>query len=199
MADVSPNVPVCQALKEKIKSAIERGNRRVAERFRDAVPHRPKLQNLKMLKAKAKRSEGMGLYFYIAQVHFERDYGIVLYAMIRHECTSPQLSSMRIGDSSSQQSNAMASTPPLTQHFVHPGVSPSCTSRPSAKPDDEMPALAPGQKDRLGRVMIEPNGSSWHPAKDVAPNLKDCVRRLYTQAYHSWSNIPNSIHQAMFN
>ncbi|WMV33914.1 hypothetical protein MTR67_027299 [Solanum verrucosum] len=49
------------------------------------------------------------------------------------------------------------------------------------------------------RVMIEPDGSSWHPAKDVAQALKDCVRRLYTQAYHSWSEIPNSIRQAMFN
>ncbi|KAG5579821.1 hypothetical protein H5410_050448 [Solanum commersonii] len=42
-AMVSPNVPVCQTLKEKIKLAIERSNQRVAERFRDAVPYRPKL------------------------------------------------------------------------------------------------------------------------------------------------------------
>ncbi|XP_015170398.1 uncharacterized protein [Solanum tuberosum] len=74
--------------------------------------------------------------------------------------TSPQLSAMRIGDSSSEQSDAMASTPPLTQRFVHPDVSPSSTARPSATPDDTMHALAPGQKDRLGRVMIEPDGSS---------------------------------------
>ncbi|WMV33625.1 hypothetical protein MTR67_027010 [Solanum verrucosum] len=47
--------------------------------------------------------------------------------------------------------------------------------------------------------MIEPDGSSWHPAKDATRALKDCVRRLYTQAYHSWSKIPNSIRQAMFN
>ncbi|KAG5595507.1 hypothetical protein H5410_036739 [Solanum commersonii] len=47
--------------------------------------------------------------------------------------------------------------------------------------------------------MIEPDESSWHPAKDAAWDLKDCVRRLYTQAYHSWSEIPNIIHQAMFN
>ena len=40
----------------------------------------------------------------------------------------------------------------------------------------------------------------WHPAKDDARGLKECVRRLYTQAYdHSWSEIPNSILQAMFN
>ncbi|KAH0636603.1 hypothetical protein KY289_036518 [Solanum tuberosum] len=93
----------------------------------------------------------------------------------------------------------MAGTPPLTQRFVHPDVSPSSTSTPSATPDDTMPALAPGQKGRLGRVMIEPDGSSWHPAKDAARALKDCVRRLYTQAYHSWSEIPNNIRQAMFN
>ncbi|WMV41490.1 hypothetical protein MTR67_034875 [Solanum verrucosum] len=60
-------------------------------------------------------------------------------------------------------------------------------------------SVAPGQKDRLGRVMIDPDGSSWHPVKDAARALKDCVRRLYTQAYHSWSEIPNSILQAMFN
>ncbi|KAG5599293.1 hypothetical protein H5410_030663 [Solanum commersonii] len=41
--------------------------------------------------------------------------------------TSPQLSAIRIGDSSSKQSLAMASTPPLTQRFVHPGLSPSST------------------------------------------------------------------------
>ncbi|WMV07145.1 hypothetical protein MTR67_000530 [Solanum verrucosum] len=113
--------------------------------------------------------------------------------------TSPQLSSMRLGDSSSEQSDAMAGMPPLTQCFVHPNVSPSSTTTPSATPHDTMSALAPGHKDRLGRVMIESDGSSWHPAKDVARALKECVRRLYTQAYHSWSEIPNSIRQAMFN
>ncbi|KAG5619775.1 hypothetical protein H5410_004993 [Solanum commersonii] len=41
-AMVLPNVLVCQALKEKIKSAIERSSRRVVERFCDAVPYRPK-------------------------------------------------------------------------------------------------------------------------------------------------------------
>ncbi|KAK6786653.1 hypothetical protein RDI58_015178 [Solanum bulbocastanum] len=67
---------------------------------------------------------------------------------------------MMIGDSSSEQSDAMAGTPPLTQRFVHPSVSPSSTAAPSATPNAEMPALAPSQKDRLGRVMIEPDGSS---------------------------------------
>ncbi|WMV49391.1 hypothetical protein MTR67_042776 [Solanum verrucosum] len=96
--------------------------------------------------------------------------------------TSPQLSAMRLGDSSSEQSDAMVGTPLLTQRFVHPDVSPSSTATPSAIPHDMMFALAPSQKDRLGRVMIEPDRSS-----------------LYTQAYHSWSKIPNSIRQAMFN
>ncbi|WMV33433.1 hypothetical protein MTR67_026818 [Solanum verrucosum] len=95
--------------------------------------------------------------------------------------TSLQLFAMRIRDSSSEQSYAMAGTPPLTQHYVHPDVSPSTTTTPSAIPNDEMPPLVPGQKDKLGRVMIEPDGSSWHPAKDAARALKDCVRRLYTQ------------------
>ncbi|KAG5575927.1 hypothetical protein H5410_056061 [Solanum commersonii] len=47
--------------------------------------------------------------------------------------------------------------------------------------------------------MIEPDGSSWHLAKDATRALKDCVRRLYTHAYHSWSEIPNIICQVMFN
>ncbi|KAG5572245.1 hypothetical protein H5410_062011 [Solanum commersonii] len=97
------------------------------------------------------------------------------------------------------QSDAMAGMPPLTQRFVHPDVSPSSIAAPSATPHDTMSALAPGHKDRLGRVLIEPDGSSWHPAKDAAQTLKECVRRLYRQAYHSWSEIPNSIRQMMFN
>uniref|UniRef100_M1DH69 Integrase core domain containing protein n=1 Tax=Solanum tuberosum TaxID=4113 RepID=M1DH69_SOLTU len=54
MALVSPNVPVCKVLKDKIK-AIERSSRRVAEWFREAVPYRPKLQSLKLLKDNAER------------------------------------------------------------------------------------------------------------------------------------------------
>ncbi|KAK6777478.1 hypothetical protein RDI58_024195 [Solanum bulbocastanum] len=65
--------------------------------------------------------------------------------------TSPQLSAMRHGDSSSEQSDAMAGTPSLTQRFLHPNVSPSSTTTTSATPHDTMSALAPGQKDRLGR------------------------------------------------
>uniref|UniRef100_M1DGS2 Polyprotein protein n=1 Tax=Solanum tuberosum TaxID=4113 RepID=M1DGS2_SOLTU len=40
---------------EKIKSAREMSSRHVTERFRDAVLDCPKLRNLRMLKAKAKR------------------------------------------------------------------------------------------------------------------------------------------------
>ncbi|KAG5595508.1 hypothetical protein H5410_036740 [Solanum commersonii] len=58
--------------------------------------------------------------------------------------TSPQLSAMRIRDSSSEQSDAMDGTPPLTQRFVHPDVSLSSTATPSATLDDTMPAIAPG-------------------------------------------------------
>ena len=67
---------------------------------------------------------------------------------------------MRLGDSSSEQSDVMAGTPPLTMSFVHPDVSPSSKATPSATLDDEMPALAPDQNDRLGKVMIELDGSS---------------------------------------
>ncbi|KAK6791432.1 hypothetical protein RDI58_010513 [Solanum bulbocastanum] len=74
--------------------------------------------------------------------------------------TSPHLSAMRLGDSSSEQSDAMAGTPLLTQCFVHPDVPPSSTTTPSATPPDTMSVLAPGQKDKLGRDMIEPDGSS---------------------------------------
>ncbi|KAG5590595.1 hypothetical protein H5410_041109 [Solanum commersonii] len=67
--------------------------------------------------------------------------------------TSPQLSAMRIGDSSREQSDAMASTPPLTPCFLHPDVLPSYKATPSDTPDDTMHALAPDQKDRLGTTF----------------------------------------------
>lgn len=44
----SPNVPVCQAMKDKTKLVRERSSRRIAEWFRDAVLDRPKLQNLSL-------------------------------------------------------------------------------------------------------------------------------------------------------
>ncbi|KAK6784670.1 hypothetical protein RDI58_018125 [Solanum bulbocastanum] len=62
---------------------------------------------------------------------------------------APQLSVMRLGDSSSEQSDAVAGTPALTQCFVHSDVPPSSTATPSATPHDTMSTLAPGQKDRL--------------------------------------------------
>uniref|UniRef100_M1E079 Uncharacterized protein n=1 Tax=Solanum tuberosum TaxID=4113 RepID=M1E079_SOLTU len=54
MAIILPKVLVCQALKEKTKLARERSSRRVTEWFCDAVLDRPKLQNLRMRKAKEK-------------------------------------------------------------------------------------------------------------------------------------------------
>uniref|UniRef100_M0ZV68 Polyprotein protein n=1 Tax=Solanum tuberosum TaxID=4113 RepID=M0ZV68_SOLTU len=48
-------IPVCQALKEKIKSARERSSWQISKWFRDAVLDRPKLQTLRMLKAKTER------------------------------------------------------------------------------------------------------------------------------------------------
>ncbi|KAG5632576.1 hypothetical protein H5410_004293 [Solanum commersonii] len=97
--------------------------------------------------------------------------------------TSPQLSAMRLGNSSREQSDTMAGTPSLTQCFVHPNVSPSSTATPSATPHDTMSTLATGQKDRLGRVMIEPDGSSWHPAKGGARALKDCTMCTWESRY----------------
>ncbi|WMV50384.1 hypothetical protein MTR67_043769 [Solanum verrucosum] len=55
MAITSPKLLVCQTLEEKIKLAREKSSRRITEWFRDAVLDCPKLQNLKMLKAKTKR------------------------------------------------------------------------------------------------------------------------------------------------
>ncbi|KAG5614674.1 hypothetical protein H5410_014498 [Solanum commersonii] len=64
-------------------------------------------------------------------------------------------------------------TSPLTQHYVHPSVSPIPTATP-----DETFALAPRKRDRIGRVVIESNGSSWNPAKDAARALKDIGTRI---------------------
>lgn len=60
---------------------------------------------------------------------------------------------MRIRDSSSEQSNVMVGTFPLTQHYMHPCVSSTPTR-------DETSDLALGQRDRIGKVIIEPDGSS---------------------------------------
>ncbi|WMV14718.1 hypothetical protein MTR67_008103 [Solanum verrucosum] len=87
----------------------------------------------------------------------------MLYLLHRHclyDTTRTYLYRLFVKHDLYRQSNAMAGTPPLTQHFVHHDVSPSSTATPSATPYDTMSALAPGQKDRLGRVMIELDGSS---------------------------------------
>ncbi|TMW91434.1 hypothetical protein EJD97_014348 [Solanum chilense] len=62
-------------------------------------------------------------------------------------------------DSSSEQSDAMAGMPPLTQRYMDPEVSPSATTTPSTTLN-EMHPLVPVYKDRFGRVMIEPDRSS---------------------------------------
>uniref|UniRef100_M1D8A3 Integrase core domain containing protein n=1 Tax=Solanum tuberosum TaxID=4113 RepID=M1D8A3_SOLTU len=49
---IEPKVPVCQALKERTKLARERSSRRITEWFCDVVLDRPKLETLRMLKAK---------------------------------------------------------------------------------------------------------------------------------------------------
>ncbi|KAG5581199.1 hypothetical protein H5410_051826 [Solanum commersonii] len=67
--------------------------------------------------------------------------------------TSHQLSAIRIKDSSSEQSDVVASTPSLNQHYVHHSVSPTPTL-------DETSTVAPGHSDRIDRVMIESDGSS---------------------------------------
>ncbi|KAG5614615.1 hypothetical protein H5410_014439 [Solanum commersonii] len=56
MALVSLNVPMYQALKEKIKLLIEKSSRQVVEQFRDAMPYRTKLQDLKDAEGKSKKA-----------------------------------------------------------------------------------------------------------------------------------------------
>ncbi|KAK6804165.1 hypothetical protein RDI58_001949 [Solanum bulbocastanum] len=89
--------------------------------------------------------------------------------------TFPHLSAIRIGDSSSKQSDAMAGTPPLTQCFVHPNVSPSSTARPSATPDDEIPALAPGKKDKLVESIGADSASYRHCDVTDEKQVEDTV------------------------
>ncbi|KAG5580847.1 hypothetical protein H5410_051474, partial [Solanum commersonii] len=55
MAITSLKVPLCQAMKEKIKLARERSSRRITKWSHDAVSDRPKLQTFKMLKTKERR------------------------------------------------------------------------------------------------------------------------------------------------
>lgn len=62
-----------------------------------------------------------------------------------------------------------------------------------------MPDLAPGQRDRRGRVMIESDGVSWYLSKSATDALKESVRRLYSEPYTSWGQIPNNIRQIIFN
>uniref|UniRef100_M1DEP1 Uncharacterized protein n=1 Tax=Solanum tuberosum TaxID=4113 RepID=M1DEP1_SOLTU len=50
----SPNVPVCLALKKKVKFARKGSSWGIIEQFRKASPYHPMIQNVKMLKEKAK-------------------------------------------------------------------------------------------------------------------------------------------------
>ncbi|KAG5605934.1 hypothetical protein H5410_027426 [Solanum commersonii] len=69
--------------------------------------------------------------------------------------TSPQLSAMRIRDSSSEQIDAMAGMPPLTQHFLHLDVSPSSTARPSKGLDDIQIVVMSAQIAQLTSALAE--------------------------------------------
>uniref|UniRef100_M1DA12 Uncharacterized protein n=1 Tax=Solanum tuberosum TaxID=4113 RepID=M1DA12_SOLTU len=70
--------------------------------------------------------------------------------------TSQALPSRRYEDLTLQ---AIRRSRPLLACRISDGT-PSPTAAPSATPDAKMSALASGQKDRLGRVMIESDGSS---------------------------------------
>ncbi|KAM3264165.1 hypothetical protein P3L10_001159 [Capsicum annuum] len=51
----------------------------------------------------------------------------------------------------------------------------------------------------LGRVLIEPNGSSWYPAsKEVDEAIRDSVMRLFTYPRQEWWDIPIVSKQVMF-
>ncbi|KAG5629474.1 hypothetical protein H5410_001191 [Solanum commersonii] len=67
---------------------------------------------------------------------------------------------------------------------LHLPQSDAMAATPSATPHDMRSDLAPGQKDRLGRVMIEPDESSWHPAKDAARALKECTMCTWELRYN---------------
>lgn len=82
---------------------------------------------------------------------------------------------------------------------IHLRVSPSSSLVAAPDEEQDMHELATGQRDQFGRVMIEPDGASWDPSKDAARDLRESVRRLYTEPYHSWRKIPERIRQAMFN
>uniref|UniRef100_M1DT26 Uncharacterized protein n=1 Tax=Solanum tuberosum TaxID=4113 RepID=M1DT26_SOLTU len=53
---ISPKVPVCQTLKEKIKSAMEWSSWRVSKRFRDVVLDRPKVIELEDAEDQGKKA-----------------------------------------------------------------------------------------------------------------------------------------------
>ncbi|XP_016567865.1 uncharacterized protein LOC107866229 [Capsicum annuum] len=51
----------------------------------------------------------------------------------------------------------------------------------------------------LGRVFIDPDGSSWYPAsKKVDEAVRESVMRLFTYPWHEWWDIPIVSKQAIF-
>ncbi|KAM3203192.1 hypothetical protein P3L10_030818 [Capsicum annuum] len=94
--------------------------------------------------------------------------------------------------------------PPFSEPLVLPRVAPVSRSAPPSPPvvDDtnaHLIGLVPGDKNRLGRVFIEPNRSTWDSAsKEVNKAVRESVKRLFSQPCHSWWEIPEDHRQAMF-
>ncbi|KAF3624995.1 hypothetical protein FXO38_29973 [Capsicum annuum] len=54
-------------------------------------------------------------------------------------------------------------------------------------------------KYRLGRFLIEPDRSTWYPAsKEVNKTVKENVRRIFAQPWHSWSQFQENYRQLIF-
>ncbi|XP_016553956.1 putative uncharacterized protein DDB_G0287975 isoform X3 [Capsicum annuum] len=65
--------------------------------------------------------------------------------------------------------------------------------------DADLIGLILEDTDMLGRVFIEPGGSSWYPAsKEVNEAVRESVMRLFTYPCHEWWDIPIVSKQAMF-
>ncbi|KAF3627617.1 hypothetical protein FXO38_28663, partial [Capsicum annuum] len=120
--------------------------------------------------------------------------------------SSPHLSGLWLRDSSN--SDAQTSTPLFSEPWILPRVASASGFAPPPPPppppvtndtDAHLVGLVPRDKDRLGRVFIEPDGSMWHPAlKEVNKEVRESVRRLFSQPWHSWMEIPEDHRQAMF-
>ncbi|KAM3320886.1 hypothetical protein P3S67_008088 [Capsicum chacoense] len=79
--------------------------------------------------------------------------------------------------------------PPVNERWVLPRVASAFGFVPPPPPppvaDDtnaHLIGLILGDKDSLGRVFIEPDGSTWYPAsKEVNKAVRESVRRLFSQ------------------